>query len=191
VTDGKPTRAKQESVGTSNPAKASDWRIAAGQRGCVRCHAPFLEGKEYYSLLRLDRESSWGFVREDLCGACWKREKATLDADGEARLIFWKTRRKSSKEDRHHVDLASLRQLFIGLLEDPRPEIEALRYVVGLMLSRKKLIRVIRAHGGAKGDLVFRDPREGKEDARVRLPIPELSEESLDALREQLSDIVA
>lgn len=105
--------------------------------------------------------------------------------------IFWRTRRPREKGAQHVVDLVAMRQLFIQLLEDERPEIEALRYVVGLMLARKKSIRIIRAGGGARGDLYFKDPREGRDDQRVRLPVPRLDSETIDALKAQLGDILS
>ncbi len=199
--------------GTNKP---SDWRIAAQGRKCAHCASPFLAGSVFYSLLDVDKDSEWGFVRKDSCDACWAtvmhgftatqgsaKTQGLAKTQGSAKTqglasnpeaapapIFWKTRRPDGADDRNLVDLASMQALFVGLLDDERPEIEALRYVVGLMLARKKMIKVIRGGGGARGDLLFKDPREGKEDERYRLPIPELSEESLEVLKEQLGGIL-
>ena len=46
----------------------------------------------------------------------------------------------------------------------------------------------MRTAGTARGDLVVKDPRDLEK--RLRLPSPDLSEESLENLKEQLGNIL-
>ena len=184
----KPSDKKPSDRDPLQATKQNEWRIAAQARRCSHCSQPFLAGQSFYSVLNINQDSDWGFVRADACANCWPGLAPKKDAS--APLIYWKTRRQEGDDDRNVVDLASMHTLFLTLIEDDRVEIEALRYVVGLMLARKKMIKVIRASGGARGDLKFKDPREGREEERLRLPIPELSEESLERLKEQLGSIL-
>lgn len=183
-----------------------DWQIAQTSKQCVRCSAPFLPEQEYWSTLHVEMQAAEAaagdaaagnaaagnaaggdaarpglpvLVRHDHCATCWTQDNER---------IFWKTRRQSSKSDRNVVDIQAMHQLFLQLVDDEREEIEALRYVVALMLARKKILKPIRAGGGARGDLVFKDPRDA--DKRLRLPSPDLSEDKLELLKAQLGEIL-
>ncbi|MCB9882768.1 MAG: hypothetical protein H6832_11630 [Planctomycetes bacterium] len=159
-----------------------EWHIAQTAKHCHACHAPFLPGHEYWSTLHVSVEgddASPVLMRRDSCDACWK---------GSTEAIYWRTRRSENKADQNVVDIAAMHQLFLGLLDDDREEVEALRYVIALMLTRKKILKPVRQVGGARGDLVFKHPRD--ENERLRLGAPELSEESLERLKAQLGDIL-
>ncbi|PIE24467.1 MAG: hypothetical protein CSA62_04095 [Planctomycetota bacterium] len=176
--------------GKTEAEKRQEWRIAGFSRGCTCCQAPFLAGQVFFSYLRIDAGEKLGFERLDVCTGCWPARALELRQETEAGPIFWRTRRPRDKGASSVVDLVAMRQLFEQLLEDEREEIEALRYVIGLMLARKKAIRVIRAGAGARGDLYFKDPREGRDEQRVRLPVPRLDEETIEALKSQLGEIL-
>lgn len=167
-----------------------EWHIAQTAKHCMQCRAPFLPGTEYWSTLHVETRAADAksgaenvaaaiLVRHDHCDACWR---------GATDAIYWRTRRSEAKNDRNIVDITAMHQLFIQLMDDEREEVEALRYVIALMLARKKVLKPVRSPGGARGDLVFRHPRDEK--ARLVLPAPELSEESLERLKEQLSGIL-
>ncbi len=174
---------------------AGDWRIAEYRNRCSSCENPFAIGDAFFSEIRWVAPESaggadplpLGIHRVDFCEACWP---ANLKSQ-EQPPIFWRTRRKSSKKDDHVVDLGSLQTLFVGLLEDSRAEVEALRYVVGLMLLRKKILKQVRLGGMSRGDLVFRDPRDESGQKTLRIPTPDLTEETLEQLKEQLGQILS
>jgi hypothetical protein len=174
---------------------AGEWRIAENRNRCAGCENPFGIGDIFFSEIRwVAPESAGGAAplplgihRIDFCDACWPVEIQGRDDVP----IFWRARRKSSKKDDHVVDLASLQTLFVGLLEDRRIEVEALRYVVGLMLMRKRILKQVRVGGMARGDLVFRDPRDESGQETLRIATPDLTEESLEQLKEQLGQILS
>ena len=171
-------------MSTSSSAHGGEWRIAETSKSCERCGARFLPEQDFFSRLELARaEGMTALARTDYCAACWAKLASQLEAP-----IFWKTRRRGVDDAKNLVDLASLHGLFLNLVEDSRPEVEALRYVVALLLLRKKLLKVVRGAGGARGDLVFKDPRDPEK--RMRLPSPDLSEESLQNLKDQLGEIL-
>ena len=174
---------------------AGEWRIAENRNRCSGCENPFAVGDVFYSEIRWIAPETpggaeplpLGIHRIDFCDACWPAQiQGREDVP-----IFWRTSRKSSKKDDHVVDLGSLQSLFTGLLEDRRAEVEALRYVVGLMLMRKKILKQVRVGGMARGDLVFRDPRDESGQKTLRIPTPDLTEERLEQLKEQLGQILS
>lgn len=157
-----------------------EWQIAQTSKQCMHCGTRFLPGQDYWSTLHVEPGGELPIlVRQDACDECWQPQDDR---------IYWKTRRAVDKGDRNVVDIQAMHQLFLQLLEDERDEIEALRYVVGLMLVRKKVLKIVRNVGGARGDLVFRDPRDAEK--RLRLPTPELSDGKLELLKSQLGDIL-
>ncbi|MAE77613.1 MAG: hypothetical protein CMJ85_12180 [Planctomycetes bacterium] len=166
---------------TETTARGGEWRIAETGKRCVGCRVPFAFEQSFFSQLEVDStDDVITLNRKDWCESCW--------TESEAPSIFWKTRRPAADGSESHVDLAALNQLFLGLIEDTRPEIETLRYVVALILQRKRLLKAVRTAGTARGDLVVKDPRDLEK--RLRLPSPDLSEESLENLKEQLGNIL-
>ena len=160
----------------------SDWRIAETAKSCTSCSATFVPGHEYFSMLLVEGvDDGVALLRKDFCQRCWP------NLEHEGAPIFWKTKRPPIEDGQDMIDLAALHGLFVQLLEDEREEVEALRYVVALLLLRKKLLKVVRQGGGARGDLYFKDPRDLEK--RVRLPLPDLSPESLERLKVQLGEI--
>jgi hypothetical protein len=151
-------------------SQGGEWRIAETAKRCQGCQTPFLPGTDFFSELVIERaDEVTAYTRHDWCQPCWtRRAKST----GEP--IYWKARRRDGQDVENVVDVGSLHTLFLGLLEDERPEIEALRYVVGLLLLRKKVLKVVRGTHGARGDLVFKDPRDPA--TTMRLSTPDLSE---------------
>ncbi|MFQ5503732.1 MAG: hypothetical protein ACE5F1_02920 [Planctomycetota bacterium] len=162
--------------------KPGEWRIADRSRNCEGCGSPFLPGQEFFSMLQWSGDLA--LLRRDHCPACWGSVQKHL-ARGS---IFWKTRRAAGAKEQTVVDLASLHGLFLGLLEDPRPEIETLRYIVALLLLRKRILKGVRRADVPRGDLVFHHP--GQTGKLVTLGTPELSPESLERLKQQLAGIL-
>lgn len=178
-----PTKARDaepRGPGADAAASAGEWHVAQTSKQCLECKAPFLADQDYWSTLHVETGGEFPvLVRHDYCTSCWPK---TEDR------IYWKTRRKANRDDHNVVDIQAMHQLFLQLVDDDREDVEALRYVVALMLVRKKILKVIRNARGARGDLVFKDPRDDKK--RMRLPTPELSEERLERLKEQLGEIL-
>lgn len=166
---------------SASSTRGGEWRIAETATRCASCRMPFVEEQEFFSRLEIGDAT---LTRVDCCATCWQAQVVELQDP-----VYWKTRRRGGPNPRNVVDLNSLHGLLMNLLEDKRPEVEALRYVVALMLLRKKLLKAVRGAGGARGDLVFKDPRDLEQ--RIRLPAPDLSAESLENLKEQLGRILS
>ncbi len=124
-------------------------------------------------------------LREDRCRTCWEARPRAQGPE-----IFWWTKRRPDGRRGPVVDLEALAKLFGELLEDPRPEVEALRYVVALMLLRKRRLKRARTAQAARGDLVFRDPRDPEGGRILRLAAPDFDEATLSGLKEQLAAVL-
>ncbi len=169
---------------------AGEWRIAETNRRCARCSRPFLAEDRFVSLLLFEGgEALPRLIRVDHCLSCWENRREELREDGPG-PIYWVTRRRPGAREEHLVDLGSLERLFLDLLERKEEEYAALCYVVGLLLFRKKILKRVRGAQGARGDLIFKDPRDEEGKRILRIPAPDFTPEVLEDLKERLGDIL-
>jgi hypothetical protein len=158
----------------------ADWKIHSKNENCTRCERPFEEEEVLYSLLRFSEE---GLSREDRCGECF-REEAEGDPDAP---IWWRTRRRIESGRRFAVDFEAVEGLF-GALEGREEErLRELRYLLSLLLMRKRRLKLVRVRRLADGEvMVVRRPRR-KEALEVE--VFDLTAERAGELRGQLEGL--
>ncbi len=116
---------------------------------------------------------------------------------GDRLLCWWRTEVPEPGGKRHlFVDDETLVDLFERLDEETEPERKAFRFVLGLILLRRRRIRMVeraREGAGAEAREVWRFKRVGGgEDAPIwSVEDPRLSEADADAIVEQLSTILS
>jgi hypothetical protein len=161
-----------------------DWNIAKSERLCACCDKGFEEEEPYYSVL-IDQGAE--FERKDVCVDCWDSDRNTFR---EQAFSFWQTEVPKAEQTRKlFVDDAVIFDFFKRLeAEEEEPTKRNFRYILGLMLMRKKKLKfkdVVRK--GDKEYLVLRRSRT-KEEHRVLNP--DLNEEELEHVRVQLTQIL-
>jgi len=159
------------------PPMPSDWKIRQKEEGCAACKRPFEAGEEHFSILLVGPEA---LGREDRCVACF-------EAAEEAPGIFWRTRRRDAGR-RLAVDFESIERLFLALEGRSEERLAELRYLLALLLIRKKrlkLVRVLRREGAEF--LVLRRPRR---DEQLHARVFDLTPERARELRDDLERIV-
>ena len=147
-----------------------DWKIARRRDCCSLCGAVFAEKSRHVSTLCF-RDAV--LEREDLCPSCWERRERGQE------LFFWFTRQRRDRRGLA-LDLPTLEQLFLRLEGDERERVLELRYVISLLLLRKKrlkLVRIVRDPGEA---LILRRPRR---DESLRVQVCDFDAGRMDALR--------
>lgn len=161
-----------------------DWDIARSERRCTACEREFAEEEPYYSALY---DAGEGFERKDFCPECWEAEDS---AHRGRPFSHWKTEIPRADQPRKmFVDDAVIFDFFTRLAdEEHQPTKRNFRYILGLMLMRKKRLKfkdVVRDNG--KEYLVLRRSRT-KEEHRVLNP--DLSEEELLQVKTELTQIL-
>jgi hypothetical protein len=137
----------------------SDWKFRRRQGWCSACETRFAEGDRHVSALLIQGEE---LCREDHCLACFGQRSSQGD------LFFWYTRHHAKKRALA-LDLSTLEQLFLQLEGRLEPRVRELRYVLCLLLMRKrrlKLDRVLRGSEGEGESMLCHRPRR-KEALRV------------------------
>ena len=161
-----------------------DWNIAKSERRCTNCGKEFAEEEQYYSALY---DTGADFERRDFCVGCWTAENTPHRNEA---FSFWKTEVPRPDEPRKvFVDDNVIFDFFQRLAtEEGQPVKRNFRYILGLMLMRKKKLKfkdVVRENG--KEYLVLRRSRT-KEEHRVLNP--QLTDEETEQVRSELTQIL-
>ncbi len=159
---------------------ATEWNIAKSQRRCV-CGREFEENETYFAALY---EEGGDFVRRDYCLECWPgaRERGGF-------FSFWKTT-AAPKDQRRKLfaDDQVLLDFFLRLENAQEEQHRHFFYILALILMRKKVLKfedIERQEG--RESLVLRYPPE---DRTFRVEDPRLGEDQIEALKDQLSEIL-
>ena len=131
-----------------------EWKFSKRQPACAVCARPFEEGEAHVSALLVQSEQ---VAREEACLACWKQR------DGREALFWWRTRHSLQKRTGLALDLEALEALFVRLEDRKEIALLELRYVIALILMRKRRIKIerIERDGERERLVVSRPRREG------------------------------
>jgi len=119
-------------------------------------------------------------VREDFHPECWEEPS---DA-----IYWWATRREVKGKNTLALDFELIERLFFQLEERKEDKIRELRYLLCLMLMRKRRLKLLKVQRGKDGEaMLVRRPRH-KEEWRVF--VYDFEPERLDALRGELATLL-
>lgn len=152
----------------------SDWTFRRRQGSCQGCEKPFAEGERHASSLAIVGEA---LAREDLCAGCW------LGRAGRDELFHWFTRHREGKRGLQ-LDLGTLETLFVRLEGRAEPRVREMRYLLALLLLRKRRIKVDRILREAEGEAMLVHRPRRKESFRVH--VYDFTPERMQALRADL-----
>lgn len=159
---------------------SDSWKIPASAEQCARCSAMLAVDGEVTVLLRFAGEVP---TREDLCASCGNLvDVANSD-------VFWRHKLPESAVASPVVDYALLREMFHRMLGRSEPVYQRLSYLVGLVLVRKRHLRLrgFERRDGVEVMVVSRGAGEPEFD----VPAPHLSVEVLLETRAHLTRLLA
>jgi hypothetical protein len=155
----------------------NDWRIHRREAQCTGCQAPFEEGQSIFSVLTLEADR---LRREDQCARCFQPETG-------AERLFWRTRHSQDRRARFAVDFEAIEELFLRLEGTPEVGLQELRYLLSLLLLRKKRLKLVGVRRNAQGEtLCVRRPRRAEE---FEVPVFELDSERALHLKGELARV--
>ena len=154
-----------------------EWRINRREECCTTCGRPFGEGETFFSLLFLDPDR---LRRADLCAACFAVPPAGA-------AVFWRTRRRPERRSRLSVDFEAIEELFLALEGRSEERLRELRYLLALLLLRKKRLKLVGVRRHDAGEtMCLRRPRRAEE---FEVLVHELDSERAQALKAELARI--
>jgi hypothetical protein len=155
-----------------------DWRISRRQGACGVCGRAFEDGEPHFSALLVEGEE---LARRDACRACWRT------GAGEGALFWWRTRHQEHKRRGLALNVEALEALFLSLEGRAEASLQELRYVLCLLLMRKRRLKIERVlRDGAGEAMLVHRPRR-KESLRVQ--VFDFQPERIDELRTRLQEV--
>jgi hypothetical protein len=157
-----------------------EWEVSRSGGHCTRCNAGLAEGQDYYAVLV---EVPGGFERKDFCPNCWEGPPAD-------RFCFWKSRVpvREKKKQTLFVNEAVLTSFFERLGRQTDPVQLRFRFVLALMLMRKKLLRYEQT--SRNGQQEFWQMRLVKTNALHQVENPRMDEQQIAEVSAQLGVIL-
>jgi hypothetical protein len=162
----------------------NEWRIGRRQPGCAPCRREFEEGERHFSLLSVRGEE---LLREDFCAGCWSARVAPPSPDPVRELLWWRTRHSAGKRRGLALNIEAIEALFLGLEGRAEVALRELRYLLCLILMRKRRLKTARILRDAQGEsFVVHRPRHQEE---LRVFIYDFTPERVAELRDKLRRI--
>ncbi len=147
----------------------AEWEIKPRGRKCTRTSHPFRDGEPIYTLLF---QEGAGFRREDISEAAW----ANLPAKP-APFSFWRSAYKEPEPPAPEaLPKETGENLLRRLLREDRPEDTSTRYILALMLERKKVLRQVDTRALEVGRLLVYEHAKTGEVFLIAEPQLQLSE---------------
>lgn len=159
----------------SGPA-AEGWKVGRRAHGCGACEAAFVPGAEVVSVLH---EVGDDFDRRDLCRGCFEKERESRPP-----YSWWSAPLPEPEQRKAVLDQAVARDFLLRLLRENADERASLRYLLCLMLLRKRGVKLLEQFTDGRGDvMVVSVPPD---EAQHEVVCVDIDEAESDSLREQL-----
>ena len=116
----------------------ADWEIKSRAHQCSRSGREFVEGEFFYTLLIREGE---GFRREDLSEEAWKERNDNIQP-----FSFWRSKYDPpAPPPAEPLPRDDAEGLLRRLIQENDPAYANVRYILALMLERKRVIRPLES----------------------------------------------
>jgi hypothetical protein len=164
----------------------NEWNIQSRARQCQACGKAFADKQVYHTLL-LDEKQ--GYVRLDVCEACWKSQYGQGAQDRKGFVSCWQgvyeLPAAAPPEAIKKETAEGLLRKVIGLSE---PRYAATAYILAVMLERKRLLRVKeQLHSEGRRVFVYEHPKTGD---LFTIPDPQLQLNQLEQVQRDVADLL-
>jgi hypothetical protein len=160
----------------------SEWEIKARSRHCARTQEMFEDGATIFTLLFRERA---GFRREDISEKAWQLVKESV-----VPFSFWKSKFQAAPPPAPEaMPKESVEELLRRLVTEDLPEHLNARYVLAILLERKRTLKQVDVRETADDKiLIYEHVKTGEafiiQDPRLRL-------DQLDAVQEEIYSLLA
>ncbi len=159
-----------------------EWNIGGRGRKCAKTGRPFEDGEWFYTLLYRDRS---GFRREDLSQAAFAERNDNIQP-----FSFWRGKFEAPTPGAPEtVPRQSAEEMLREFTMEDRPEHRNARYVLAVMLERKRQLRHVDTKQGDDGPLLIYENIKTGEIFFV--PDPELHLHQLEPVQEEVATLLA
>ena len=155
-----------------------EYKVSRCTRQCFALQRPLREGEWYYSVVI---ESGDEYERRDYSAESWKEPP-------EGAIGWWKNRMPTSDEKKM---VLAPPEVLIDLLRQMEqfPDKAKSRYLLALMLMRRKLVRPVTAGDDGPEDDVLR-VEVTVDGSTLEIPTCKISRSESDSLRDELNELL-
>ena len=160
----------------------NDWTIQSRSTQCAATGAAFAEGEYFYTLLFHEKD---GFCREDLCEEAFKARP-----ESPAPFSFWRSKFEPPQAaPPEPVSKQNAEDLLRAYMMESGPDHSNARYILALMLERKRILREVEVKRGDDGSLtrIYERARTGEVFV---IPDPQLRLDQVEQLQSQVAALL-
>lgn len=149
-----------------------NWHIRSRSHQCALSGRPFVEGENFYTAIYFDPETS-EYMRRDVALDSWKQELSERKPIASWKAVYSPQVTEEKPEVATKENAMSLLQRFI---EEDEPRTENARYILALMLERKRILAPTASKETEHGKMLFYEAKKTGEVFMVRDPELRLDE---------------
>jgi|LakMenEpi03Aug12_release.lakeMendotaPanAssembly.Ray.scaffolds.fasta_scaffold146690_3 hypothetical protein len=164
-----------------------EWKIKTRAHICFVTGQPFVENESFYTALFEDGGDEDGFIRRDYSVAAWKQERAQLQPFSHWRSLYEPPSTEPAR--REVVEKEGAESLLRRLIDEDSPLTENTRFILALMLERKKTLK--ETDSRSLGSARLRIYEHGKTGEVFIIRDPQLKLDQLESIQREVSDMLA
>ena len=161
------------------------WHIRLRSNACHESQQPFTDGESFYAAI-FRNEVKEEFERRDFCVSSW--EGQVNSADTPPPYSFWRSTFESAPDDPRKSEVVgkeSAEAMLRRLIEEDDAKSENARYILAIMLERKKVFRQTDLKENSEARMLFYEHTRSGEAFIVRDPNLKLAE--IDVVQEEVA----
>lgn len=161
------------------------WNIRSRSRACHETERPFVDGETVFGAL-FPAEEGEGYDRKDFCKEAWEGLRAK--EDWTPPYSYWSSKFELPVDPNAKSEVVAkegAEALLRRLIEDDEAASENARYILAIMLERKKILKQVDTKDGEESRLLIYEHASTAEAFIVRDPLLKLAE--IDALQEEVA----
>jgi hypothetical protein len=156
-----------------------EWEIKSRARFCARTGKAFEEGECFYTLLFREGD---GFRREDISEQAWNERNENIQP-----FSFWRAKYEAPERvPSEALGKEDAESLLRRLVSEGNPASVNARYILALILERKRILRPIESSDESL--LVYEHAGTGES---IVVPNPRLSLDQLSAVQNEVYEMLA
>ena len=158
-----------------------DWTIQHRAERCAVSEEPFQDGDFFYTLLFDERGE---FRREDLSEAAFKARNENIQP-----YSFWRSKFELPVAVPETLGKQTAEDLLRRYMAESSPELSNARYILAVMLERKKLLKEIEVKRGENGSLarIYEHTKTGE---AFIIPDPQLRRDQVAEVQTQVAGLL-
>jgi hypothetical protein len=159
-----------------------DWTIQSRADKCAVTGAPFADGEYFYTLLFDDPA---GLRREDMSEAAWKERN-----DNRQPFSFWRSKFEAPPPAAPEpIGKQTAEDLLRQYMEQDSAQHAAARYLLAVMLERKRLLKEVETKRTADGKLtrIYEHTKTGEVFV---VPDPQLRLDQIEQVQQEVSSLL-